>query len=94
MREAHPTAAVYRITNTNMSAKRPLKELLAAGEDEVMEDSSSIATEETSSNLEDAAIPKGICVECGDQPADLVCESCDEEFCQVCFDYIHRTGVC
>ncbi|KAK9465731.1 hypothetical protein V1512DRAFT_265260 [Lipomyces arxii] len=35
---------------------------------------------------------EGLCVECGDQPAELTCLDCDEIFCSVCFGYLHRTG--
>lgn len=35
---------------------------------------------------------RGLCIECGDQPLELFCVQCDERFCQVCFDYLHRTG--
>lgn len=37
-------------------------------------------------------VPQGLCVECGDQPAETECVDCEEEFCTVCFDYLHRTG--
>lgn len=37
-------------------------------------------------------VAEGLCVECGDQPAETECVSCEEEFCTVCFDYLHRTG--
>ena len=37
-------------------------------------------------------IAPGLCVECGDQPSEIECVSCEEEFCTVCFDYLHRTG--
>ncbi|KAF5097800.1 hypothetical protein DV451_003680 [Geotrichum candidum] len=35
---------------------------------------------------------KYLCVECGDQPSERHCAECDEDFCSVCFDYLHRTG--
>ncbi|KAK9450300.1 uncharacterized protein V1518DRAFT_413492 [Limtongia smithiae] len=38
------------------------------------------------------AVPDGMCVDCGDQPASLVCADCDEPFCDVCFAHLHRTG--
>lgn len=41
---------------------------------------------------DDDDVPKGLCVECGDQPAEKGCVDCEEEFCSVCFDYLHRTG--
>lgn len=35
---------------------------------------------------------QNLCIECGDQPAEKTCIQCDENFCSVCFDYLHRTG--
>ncbi|KAI7903738.1 uncharacterized protein BX663DRAFT_471771 [Cokeromyces recurvatus] len=32
------------------------------------------------------------CVECNDQEASVFCEQCDEDFCEVCYDMLHRTG--
>ncbi|CAG8511710.1 14188_t:CDS:2 [Cetraspora pellucida] len=39
-----------------------------------------------------APIPEGLCVECRDQEASFFCEQCSEDFCEVCFAMIHRTG--
>eukprot|EP00124_Ichthyophonus_hoferi_P004647 Ihof_evm2s538 gene=Ihof_evmTU2s538 len=35
---------------------------------------------------------KGMCVECGDQPAMVTCEQCTDDFCDVCFQALHRKG--
>ena len=61
-----------------------LREILNSGKGEsvVVED-----VEETAEEIEE-----GYCCECGDQKADLHCESCDEDFCEVCSTVIHRTG--
>ena len=32
------------------------------------------------------------CVECQDQPFDLKCLICNDLFCKVCFDFIHKSG--
>lgn len=37
-------------------------------------------------------VAEGLCIECGDQPAELECLGCEEEFCTVCFKYLHRTA--
>ncbi|KAK9490328.1 hypothetical protein V1508DRAFT_425197 [Lipomyces doorenjongii] len=39
-----------------------------------------------------ATVDDKMCIECGDQPAELYCMTCDEQFCNVCFGYLHRTG--
>ncbi|KAJ1944514.1 hypothetical protein GGF37_002158 [Kickxella alabastrina] len=36
--------------------------------------------------------PEGFCVECKDQQAQVYCEQCQEDFCEVCGGMIHRTG--
>ncbi|PVF99965.1 hypothetical protein CPB86DRAFT_730240 [Serendipita vermifera] len=43
---------------------------------------------------DDAAhVPKeGYCVECEDQPAELRCNECKDQFCSVCFASQHRKG--
>ncbi|KAI9293465.1 hypothetical protein K502DRAFT_325301 [Neoconidiobolus thromboides FSU 785] len=47
-------------------------------------------SENNSDNVSPA--DQGFCVECRDQKAGLFCEQCDEDFCEVCFHMIHRTG--
>ncbi|KAK9472762.1 uncharacterized protein V1510DRAFT_416844 [Dipodascopsis tothii] len=42
--------------------------------------------------VEDVEVDPSLCVECADQPAETFCETCDEQFCSVCFKYLHRTG--
>lgn len=37
-------------------------------------------------------VAEGYCVECEDQPADLVCEQCGDDYCEVCFSAQHRKG--
>ncbi|KAF9579841.1 hypothetical protein BGW38_003733, partial [Lunasporangiospora selenospora] len=38
------------------------------------------------------ATAEGFCVECKDQEAFYSCEQCSEEFCEVCYGMLHRTG--
>ncbi|KAI0080811.1 hypothetical protein K474DRAFT_1688960 [Panus rudis PR-1116 ss-1] len=40
----------------------------------------------------DAPVAAGFCVECEDQPAQLHCETCGDDFCEVCFAAQHRKG--
>ena len=40
----------------------------------------------------DDEVAEGMCVECGDQEADLRCQTCEEDFCTVCSGVVHRTG--
>ncbi|CAG8460466.1 1245_t:CDS:10 [Paraglomus occultum] len=36
--------------------------------------------------------PEGLCVECRDQETSYLCENCEENFCEMCYAMIHRTG--
>ncbi|KAF9298920.1 hypothetical protein BGZ88_003426 [Linnemannia elongata] len=38
------------------------------------------------------ATAEGFCVECKDQESFYSCEQCAEEFCEVCYAMLHRTG--
>lgn len=35
---------------------------------------------------------EGYCVECEDQPAEVLCETCSDPYCEVCFAAQHRKG--
>ncbi|KAF8514819.1 hypothetical protein BU17DRAFT_94076 [Hysterangium stoloniferum] len=35
---------------------------------------------------------EGYCIECEDQPAELICKDCADVFCEVCFHATHRKG--
>ncbi|KAA1473360.1 hypothetical protein DENSPDRAFT_780015 [Dentipellis sp. KUC8613] len=37
-------------------------------------------------------VAEGYCVECEDQPAEVHCEVCLDDFCDVCFGALHRKG--
>ncbi|VDC02131.1 unnamed protein product [Peniophora sp. CBMAI 1063] len=37
-------------------------------------------------------VPAGLCVECEDQPAEIHCDTCEDNFCDVCFHAQHRKG--
>ncbi|KAF9943540.1 hypothetical protein BGZ65_000816, partial [Modicella reniformis] len=38
------------------------------------------------------ATAEGFCVECKDQESFYSCEQCAEDFCEVCYSMLHRTG--
>ncbi|KAF7332450.1 B box-type domain-containing protein [Mycena kentingensis (nom. inval.)] len=35
---------------------------------------------------------EGMCIECEDQPAEVLCETCADAFCEVCYASQHRKG--
>ncbi|CAE6541538.1 unnamed protein product [Rhizoctonia solani] len=41
---------------------------------------------------ENKGTEEGYCVECEDQPANVYCEACADDFCEVCFEAQHRKG--
>ncbi|KAH7333769.1 hypothetical protein B0J17DRAFT_676790 [Rhizoctonia solani] len=41
---------------------------------------------------EDKGAEEGYCVECEDQPANVFCETCADDFCDVCYEAQHRKG--
>ncbi|KAJ1876109.1 hypothetical protein LPJ55_000011 [Coemansia sp. RSA 990] len=55
-------------------------------------DASNAAMEEEPSADEEETVAEGFCVECKDQQAQVFCEQCQEDFCEVCAGMIHRTG--
>ncbi|KAF8656060.1 hypothetical protein AX16_002796 [Volvariella volvacea WC 439] len=40
----------------------------------------------------DTVARDGYCIECEDQPAQVVCEGCKDSYCEVCFAAQHRKG--
>ncbi|KDN36009.1 hypothetical protein RSAG8_11160, partial [Rhizoctonia solani AG-8 WAC10335] len=41
---------------------------------------------------EDKGAVGGYCIECEDQPANVYCKTCTDDFCDVCFEAQHRKG--
>ncbi|CUA69192.1 UPF0652 protein [Rhizoctonia solani] len=41
---------------------------------------------------ENRGAEEGYCIECEDQPANVYCEACADDFCEVCFEAQHRKG--
>ncbi|KAG5370937.1 UPF0652 protein [Yarrowia sp. E02] len=77
-----------------MTMKRSLNDILDGNED-VEIDSGAEVDEDMGDTppFQDAPdTQQRMCVDCGDQPADKNCQGCEEDFCDVCFQYIHRTG--
>ncbi|KAG0050869.1 hypothetical protein BGZ83_004343 [Gryganskiella cystojenkinii] len=62
-------------------------------DDELDQETSTAVDEQMEEDLAAAkAAAEGFCVECKDQEAFYACEQCAEEFCEVCYGMIHRTG--
>ncbi|KAL0950208.1 hypothetical protein HGRIS_010200 [Hohenbuehelia grisea] len=40
----------------------------------------------------DKPVAEGFCIECEDQPAQVLCETCSDNYCEVCFASQHRKG--
>lgn len=80
------------------ASKRSLKEIL---DSEYVDDSDGPHTDEEG-NVSDAmhmdtdedtqVVDPNLCIECKDMQTEIICNDCDEHFCVVCFDMIHRNG--
>ncbi|KIY52316.1 hypothetical protein FISHEDRAFT_70004 [Fistulina hepatica ATCC 64428] len=42
--------------------------------------------------MADKSAAEGFCIECEDQPAQLLCETCGDAYCEVCYAALHRKG--
>ncbi|CAG8595965.1 3962_t:CDS:10 [Funneliformis mosseae] len=62
------------------------------GESELEDEQMTDIDQEPDQESASAPVPEGLCVECRDQEASFFCEQCNEDFCEVCFSMIHRTG--
>ncbi|CAG8587110.1 8363_t:CDS:10 [Ambispora gerdemannii] len=70
-------------------------------EDILQKDGESDNEDETMTDVEQSISPEpnftpsqqeGFCIDCKDQEASYFCEQCKDEFCEVCFAMLHRTG--
>lgn len=66
----------------------PLKDILAASD----ADMADVEFPQSTEAPQESIPADGLCIECGDQPAELDCKNCKEPFCSVCYNYLHRTG--
>lgn len=48
--------------------------------------------EESPDPVSEDSLDPAFCVECKDMPTEQFCITCDESFCQVCFEMIHKNG--
>ncbi|KAG0236150.1 hypothetical protein BGW42_004034 [Actinomortierella wolfii] len=79
--------------------KHRLEEILQREE---QEDDDTIASSDKANDASDSsedegnataqAAAEGFCVECKDQESYYSCEQCSEDFCEVCYAMLHRTG--
>ncbi|SMN19046.1 similar to Kazachstania africana KAFR_0A07250 hypothetical protein [Maudiozyma saulgeensis] len=76
-----------------MSFKRSLKEIL---DSEYVENSDSEVEEQNDEINQDdelnEEIDPSLCIECRDMKTEILCKDCDEHFCVVCFEMLHRGG--
>ncbi|KAJ3531814.1 hypothetical protein NM688_g7519 [Phlebia brevispora] len=42
--------------------------------------------------MKETEAAQGFCIECEDQPAELHCETCGDDYCEVCYTAQHRKG--
>lgn len=78
-----------------MSSKRTLKEILDSeyvdeDVDELIQEEHTDEAIENDDNEEE--LDPTLCIECTDMKTEILCNDCQEHFCVVCFEMIHRNG--
>lgn len=78
-----------------MSSKRTLKEILDSeyvdeDADELIQEEHTDEAIENDDNEEE--LDPTLCIECTDMKTEILCNDCQEHFCVVCFEMIHRNG--
>lgn len=78
-----------------MSSKRTLKEILDSeyvdeDADELIQEEHTDEAIENDDNEEE--LDPTLCIECTDMKTEISCNDCQEHFCVVCFEMIHRNG--
>ena len=72
-----------------------LSKIIEMGMDELVQKETDIAksleAEFEQQNVVDQPVA-GMCVECRDQPISGYCEQCQDDYCDVCFQALHRRG--
>ncbi|CAI2196236.1 16433_t:CDS:10, partial [Funneliformis geosporum] len=88
------TIEVNEPLSPTLKRKQRMDEILQQedGESELEDEQMTDIDQELDQESASAPIPEGLCVECRDQDASFFCEQCNEDFCEVCFSMIHRTG--
>ncbi|CEP61844.1 uncharacterized protein LALA0_S04e01992g [Lachancea lanzarotensis] len=80
-----------------MAPKKTLKQILDSEHIEDSDDDSKVLDtkneiSDDDESIEDEAQNKEYCVDCKDMKTEILCRDCEEHFCVVCFEMIHRTG--
>ena len=94
MTDPSPSPSLHIQPRPRKHSLPPLDDILKLNEDQLLVYPGLVEeAEEDASSFSIPSTPKaGFCIECTDQPANVFCENCEEDYCQVCFDLIHRTG--
>ncbi|KAG7883559.1 hypothetical protein KL938_002796 [Ogataea parapolymorpha] len=72
-----------------MELKRTLAELL--DEDQIVDDVEESGVQEEPQEEDDAVNPD-FCIDCKHTATEIQCLDCNEPFCRVCFQFVHRGG--
>ncbi|CCF56159.1 hypothetical protein KAFR_0A07250 [Kazachstania africana CBS 2517] len=75
-----------------MSPKRSLKDILDSEYVENSDEEDLIHADIEENQDGDEVIDPSLCIECKDMKTEIICKDCDEQFCVVCFEMIHRGG--
>ncbi|KAG1719130.1 uncharacterized protein EDB91DRAFT_1065875 [Suillus paluster] len=83
-----------------MSGKFTLENILGRNHEQVehprLQEKDSVGTTGTGEGWDEESANRsaadGFCVECEDQPAQVLCDTCADNYCEVCFAAQHRKG--
>ncbi|KAH9482942.1 UPF0652 protein [Psilocybe cubensis] len=100
MSETHPPPGLEPATGINgalpvaTNGTFSLQNILSENHDEIEHPGTECTESGTGWDEEDAEKPlvDGFCVECEDQPAEVLCETCTDIYCEVCYAAQHRKG--
>ncbi|EDO18571.1 hypothetical protein Kpol_1048p1 [Vanderwaltozyma polyspora DSM 70294] len=80
-------------------SKRSLKEILdseyvdESDDDDVkLSDRAGCGDGDDDDDDDEVEVDPSLCVECKDMKCEIICKDCDERFCVICFEMIHRNG--
>ncbi|SCU95961.1 LANO_0E12002g1_1 [Lachancea nothofagi CBS 11611] len=78
-----------------MASKKTLKEILDSEYVEDSDDDGKSAQDATNSatlDTEEETVDRDYCIDCKDMKTEIICRDCEEQYCVVCFEMIHRSG--
>ncbi|PPQ75909.1 hypothetical protein CVT26_000174, partial [Gymnopilus dilepis] len=91
-----PSSESNASSSATTSGAFSLQNILSENHDEIPEQTPANRSEGASGGWDEEETEKpvaeGYCIECEDQPAEVLCVTCGDPYCEVCFAAQHRKG--